>query len=126
MQCQLDTLKRCTARQELREALDNLPNELEATYERILGEIDERKSEGKLARRALAWLAVALEPLRLAHIVGGLSVGHQQQRIDHEPQSLGRALIHALSSLVSHHEETDVVAFSHFSVKVRHEIFLCL
>ena len=110
----------------MREALDNLPNELGATYERILGSIDERKSEGRLARHTLAWLAVALEPLRLAQVVNGFSVDAQKQRIKYGAQSLGAALLHALSSLVSYHEETDVLTFSHSSVKVRCEILLNL
>ena len=122
MQCQLDALKRCASRQELREALDSLPNELETTYEKILGEIDERRSEGKLARRALGWLVVAMEPLHLAQIVDGLSMDPQQRKIERE--TLGAALLHALSSLVSYYEETDVIALSHFSVQVRFVIFL--
>ena len=118
VQCQLDTLKRCTTRQELKGALDNLPNELEATYERILGAIDERKLKGKLARRALAWLVVALEPLHLAQIVDGFSVDLKQRKFNLGRRSLGAALLRALSSLVSYDEETDVLTLSHFSVKV--------
>ena len=118
VQCQLDILKRCGTRVELKEVLDNLPNELETTYERILGVIDERKLEGKLARRALVWLVVALEPLRLAQIVDGLSVDAEQHKIDRETRWLRAALLNALSSLVSYQEETDVLALSHFSVKV--------
>ena len=126
MQCQLDILKRCGARVELKEALDNLPNELEATYEKILGEIDERKLEGKLARRALVWLVVALEPLRLAQIVDGLLVDTEQGKIDRDTQWLRAALLNALSSLIFYYEETDVVALSHFSVKVCSKIRLDL
>ena len=124
VQCQLDTLKRCATSHELRKALDNLPDGLEATYERILGAIDERKSEGKLVRRALAWLVVALEPLRLAQIVHGLSIDSQQQKTDRDIEWLKASLLPALSSLVSYNEETDVLALAHFSVKVRFEIFM--
>ena len=106
--------------------LNNLPNELEATYERILGAIDERKLEGKLARRALVWLVVALEPLRLAQIVDGLSVDAKQRKIDRETHWLRAALLNALSSLVLYCEETDVLALSHFSVKVYSKTFLHL
>ena len=118
VQCQIDILKRCGTRVALKEALDNLPNELEATYEKILGEIDERKLEGKLARRALVWLMVALEPLRLAQIVDGLLVDAEQGKIDRSTQWLRTALLNALSSLIFYYEDTDVVALSHFSVKV--------
>ena len=123
--CQLDTLKRCTTREELREALDNLPSELEATYERILGAVDERKSEGGLVRRALALLMVAIEPLQLAQIIDGLSMDFQKRKNDHKTrQWLQTTLVHALSSLVSYHEETDVLTLSHFTVKVCLGIYL--
>ena len=125
VQCQLDTLKRCATREELTEALDSLPNELGATYERILGAIDERKSEGELARRVLALLMVAIEPLQLTQIVDGLSMDFQKRENDREAQQwLETKLLHSLSSLVSYHEETDVLVLSHYSVKVRPEILL--
>ena len=120
VQCQLDTLKRCTTREELREALDSLPNELGATYERILEAIDERKSEGELARRVLALLMVAIEPLQLAHIVDGLSMDFQKREHDCEKkQWLETKLLPSLSSLVSYHRETDILTLPHYSVKVR-------
>ena len=75
--------------------------------------------------RVLAWLIVALEPLGLARMVR-LLVSPQEQMINHETQFPRPVLIRALSSLVSHHEETYVFAFSHFSVRVRYEIFLHL
>ena len=116
VQCQIDILKRCTTAQQLKKALDDLPTELEATYERILDASDARKSEGKLARRVLAWLMVALEPLHLVQILDTLSVDFPLQRnIIRE----GVELIDTLSSLVSHYKQTDVVLLSHFSVKVR-------
>ena len=123
VQCQLDVLKRCATRPELRNALDNLPDELEATYERILGAIDERKLEGRLVRLALGWLVVAMEPLRLAQIVDGLSMDLLRRGIDRETQWPGTALLQTLSSLVSYSEETDILELSHFSVKVRSWIF---
>ena len=106
--------------------MDNLPDGLEATYERILGAIDERKSEGKLVRRTLAWLVVALKPLRLAQILHGLLIDSQQREADGDGEWLKASLLPALSSLVSYNEETDILALSHFSVKVRFSILLHL
>ena len=119
MQCQLDTLKRCGTKVELKEVLDNLPDGLEATYEKILWAIDERNTEGMLARRTLVWLMVASEPLRLAQIIDGLSVDLELRTITHQREWLQGALLNVLSSLVSYFEETDLLALSHFSVNVR-------
>lgn len=103
---------------ELQEALNNLPEGLEATYERILWAIDERNAEGEAARRTLVWLMVALEPLRLAQVVDGLLVDPEQQKMTRQTSLLRIALLNALSSLVSYYEETDLLALSHFSVNV--------
>ena len=125
MQCQLDTLKRCATKEELTEVLGSLPNELGATYERILGAIDERKSEGELTRRVLALLMVAIEPLQLVQIVDGLSMDFAKRKHDREAQKwLETKLLYSLSSLVSYHEETDVLVLSHYSVKVRPGLLL--
>ena len=126
VQCQLDALDRCATRQELRKALDNLPTELEATYEKILAAIDERTSEWELARRALAWLIVALEPLRLSQIVEGLSAKPLQRDLKKDDDEIRSLLLDGLSSLVSYCEETDGIALSHFSVKVHFCILLYL
>ncbi|KAG9316017.1 ankyrin repeat-containing domain protein [Chiua virens] len=115
VQCQLDILKRCATKGDLRELLDNLPTDLDATYGRILGEIDERKSE--LARRALAWIVAASEPLQLSQIVDGLSFDHERGRIDVRIQRLARGLPDVLSILVKYSEEKDILELSHFSVK---------
>ncbi|KAG9316938.1 hypothetical protein JVU11DRAFT_3021 [Chiua virens] len=116
IQCQLDTLKRCSSRQELQQVLADLPGELGTTYERILCKIDERRPEGKVARSALAWLMVALEPLRLVQLIEGLALDAQKRGIDCET-SMGPALVHALSSLVIYYRATDVLALSHHTVK---------
>ena len=71
-----------------------------------------------------AWLVVALEPLRLAQVVDGFSADLLQRKNDRETGSLGAALLHGLLSLVSYCEETDVIALSHFSVKVHSKNFL--
>ncbi|KAG9316928.1 ankyrin repeat-containing domain protein [Chiua virens] len=117
VQCQLDTLKRCSSRQELQDVLDNLPGELETTYERLLSKIDERTSEAKLVRRALVWLIAALVPLRLTQLLDGLSFDPRERRIHCGTRSLGPALLDALSSLVSYNKDTDVLALSHLTVK---------
>ena len=96
VQYQLDALDRCATRQELRKALDNLPTELEATYEKILAAIDERKSEWELARRALAWVIVALEPLRLSQIVEGLSAKPLQRDLKKDDDEIRSLLLDGL------------------------------
>ncbi|KAF8434054.1 hypothetical protein L210DRAFT_1023183, partial [Boletus edulis BED1] len=119
VQCQLDTLKRCFTRQEFLEALDNLPMGLDATYERILREIDQRLSEGKVAQRVLSWLVTTSRPLILMEVFETLSIDLQKRTLDQSNAPIHKfALLDALGSLVVHDEETDIINLSHFSVKV--------
>ena len=96
---------------------------LDATYERILLGIDQRPLEGKIARRALAWLVTASRPLALKEIVEALSIDLQRRTLDRGIAPIHKyALLDVLGSLVVHDEETDIVNLSHFSVKVRGDI----
>ena len=119
VQCQLNTLQQCMTAVEIREALDDLPSDLDATYERILLDIHAAKREGKVARRALDWLVVALQPLQLSQIMEGLSIDLGRRVVDCDSGPVhGSALLDALGSLVMYDEVTDIVILSHYSVKV--------
>ncbi|KAF8556080.1 ankyrin [Imleria badia] len=118
VQCQIDTLNRCATKAEVREALDNLPIGLDATYQRILVAIDTVSPEGKLALRALVWLVGALRPLRLVEILNGLAIDLGRRTMDHDAGPMHRgALLDACGSLVTYNEDTDILILSHFSVK---------
>lgn len=119
VECQLNILKRCVTAVRIREALNDLPTDLNATYERILLDINKDEHEGKVVRRALDWLIAALEPLQLPQIMEGLSIDPKQRILDRDSGPVhGLALLDALGSLVTYDEVTDVVILSHFSVKV--------
>jgi len=105
---------------QVQEVLNDLPRNLNDTYERILMKMNEDEREGKVARRALDWLVVALAPLQLSQIVEGLSIDLEQRVLDRDSGPLhGLALLDVLGSLVTYNEMTDIVILSHFSVKVR-------
>ena len=120
VQCQLGVLKRCVTAVQVRKALDDLPSSLNETYERILLKIKEDAHAAEVVRNALAWLVVALMPLRLTQIMDGLSVDPDRKVLSRDSGPLhGPALLDALGSLVTYNEVTDIVVLSHFSVKVR-------
>lgn len=118
MQCQLSALKQCITIVRIREALNNLPSDLNATYDRILLDINKDEEEG-VVRRTLEWLVAALVPLQLSQIMESLSIDLGRRVLDYESRPVhGPALLDALGSLVTYDELTDVVILSHFSVKV--------
>jgi hypothetical protein len=104
---------------QVREVLNDLPSNLNETYERILLKMNEDKCECEVARRALNWLVVALGPLQLSQIMEGLSIDTVRRVMNRDSGPLhGPALLDVLGSLVTYSEMTDIVILSHFSVKV--------
>jgi ankyrin repeat protein len=120
--CQLETLRHCLP-SSVRHTLDELPESLDDTYERILREI--KKPNRDHAHRLLQCLVVAIRPLGVDELAEVLAVDfddaegiprlNPEWRWEDEEQ----ALLTSCSSLIAI-VETDyskVVQFSHFSVK---------
>ena len=121
MFCQLEILRHCFP-PSVRHILDELPESLDETYERILREI--RKPNQGHAHRLLQCLVVAVRPLRVEELaellafdfnVGGTPKLNQDWRWKDQEE----AVMSACSSLVTIIKDGDsrVVQFSHFSVK---------
>ncbi|KAF8550913.1 ankyrin [Imleria badia] len=118
VQCSINTLNQCVTRKEVRNALNNLPEGLDETYERILVAININVREGQLAQRALVWLVASLRPLRLDELMEGLSINLHTRTMDLDSQPMHNgALLDACGSLVTYIERTGVIILSHFSVK---------
>ena len=124
MFCQLETLRHCFP-PNLRQFLNELPESLDETYERILKGINKAQRED--ARRLLQCLTVASRPLRVEELAellafdfqttsdGGIPALRDDWRWNDEEQ----AVLSTCSSLITIVRDGDsrVVQFSHFSVK---------
>ena len=122
--CQLDALQHCIP-PNLRQYLNELPETLDETYERILKGIN--KSQKDNAHRLLQCLTVAVRPLlveELAELLafdfeasssGEIPTLKEDWRWDDEEE----AVLSTCSSLITiiPRDDTRVVQFSHFSVK---------
>jgi ankyrin repeat protein len=121
--CQLDTLRQCLP-SSVRPTLEELPESLDETYERIVKDI--KKSNIAQAYRLLQCLVVAIRPLSVAELAellafdftttkGGIPELNPNWRWeDHE-----QAILSTCSSLITilGSGSSGVVQFSHFSVK---------
>jgi ankyrin repeat protein len=122
--CQLERLRHCLP-PSVRDILDDLPDTLDETYERVLKDIN--KANQKHAIRLLHCLTVAIRPLRVEELAEVLAVDFdatQQGGIpnlnpnwrwtDHH-----HAVLSTCSSLIAivNDRRSQVVQFSHFSVK---------
>ena len=121
MYCQLDYLGKCLPGR-IQHALDELPETLDGTYERILREINETNWE--FARRLLLCVSVASRPLRveeLAEILafdfksGPIPKFREDWRLDNPVEAV-LSTCSTLLALVSA-DGSPVIQFSHFSVK---------
>jgi ankyrin repeat protein len=126
----LEVLRDCIP-SSVRRTLDELPESLDETYERILKEI--KKPNRAHARRVLQCLVVAVRPLRVEELAEVLAVdfddaeGIPRLKPDWQWEEQELALLSACSSLIAFVDEdvyhdflwtrVRVVQFSHFSVK---------
>ena len=121
MFCQLEVLRYCHP-SSVRRALEELPDSLDETYERILRDI--RKPNQGVAHRLMQCLVVAFRPLEVKELaevlafdfnVEGIPKLNQNWRWEDQEESV----MSACSSLVAIVNDGDsrIVQFSHFSVK---------
>jgi hypothetical protein len=119
--CQLGVLRYCFP-PSVRRILEELPDSLDETYERILREI--RKPNQGLARRLMQCLVAAVRPLQVKELAEVLAFDFNAEGIPKLNQSWRwedqeEAVMSACSSLVAIVKDGDsrIVQFSHFSVK---------
>jgi ankyrin repeat protein len=122
--CQLEALRHCLPPSVAR-ILEELPETLDETYERVLREIN--KANREHARRLLQCLTVALRPLRVEELAEVLAIdfdapahgGIAQLNPNWRWADHHQAVLSTCSSLIAIVDDGDskVVQFSHFSVK---------
>jgi len=122
--CQLETLRHCLP-PSVRGVLDELPETLDETYERVLRDIN--KANREHAHRLLHCLTVAIRPLRIEELAEVLAVDFDATRQGGIPKlnpdwrwaDQHQAVLSTCSSLIVIVDDGDsrVVQFSHFSVK---------
>jgi len=122
--CQLETLRHCLP-PSVRGVLDELPETLDETYERVLREINRANREH--AHRLLHCLTVAMRPLRVEELAEVLAVdfdavcqgGIPKLNPDWRWSDQHQAVLSTCSSLIAIVDDgnSQVVQFSHFSVK---------
>ena len=124
MYCQLEALRHCLP-PSVRGILEDLPETLDETYERILREIN--KANREHAHRLLQCLTVALRPLRVEELAEVLAIdfdapahgGISQLNPNWRWADYHQAVLSTCSSLIAIVDDGDskVVQFSHYSVK---------
>ena len=74
---QLEVLRNCRSRHQVMEQLTRLPKDLNETYDRILGRIQEQDRED--AVKLFQWLAFSIRPLKLSELAEAIQVDFKSQ-----------------------------------------------
>jgi ankyrin repeat protein len=115
---------RCCIPASIRRTLNELPETLDGAYARVLMQIP--KTSQAYAHRMLQCLMVAVRPLRLEELAEVLAFEFDtadgavpRYRADWRPNDQGQAVLSICSSLIAivDHDGSQIVQFSHFSVK---------
>ena len=122
MFCQLETLRHCLP-PSVQRTLDELPESLDETYERIIKDI--KKPNRDHALRILQCLVVAIRPLQVDELAEVLVVdfddaeGMPKLNPNWRWEDQEQALLSSCSSLIAvvESDKSRIVQFSHFSVK---------
>jgi len=100
-----------------REALNNIPSGLDETYVRDLDRLKKVHDDFDIGLRALTWLLYCNRPLRLSHLATAAVINPEcafskDQRLDEDEK-----IFDVCRSLIYINLKTDVVEFSHISVR---------
>ena len=111
----------------IEEALQNIPTDINATYEKMLDLIDKKPPvQRELAKKALLFVAYAREPVSIDILALAIAVKHHEQSLDMLRSSISteQMILYACGNLLAI-DNTDSnhrrVRFIHFSV---HEFFI--
>ena len=117
----MDYLRRCLPAR-IRQALEELPESLDGTYERVLQDIDE--ANWNFSRRLFQCVAVVSRPLRVEELAEFLAFDFNVGpiptfRADWRPEDPLWAVLSTCSSLLAvvEMDSSTIIQFSHFSVK---------
>ena len=121
MFCQLDSLRRCLPPR-IRQALEELPETLDETYERTLLDIDDKN--WAYAHRLFQCILVAHHPLRVEELAEflafkserGGSLTFERNWLPENPRDTVLSTCSSLIAIVNV-DGSPVIQFSHFSVK---------
>ncbi|CUS08785.1 unnamed protein product [Tuber aestivum] len=124
--CLLRILEECITPKSVRDALKELPEDLDSVYARILDTIPKKQKE--YIRRAMNWLAFSAEPLTLGQLAEAIVIEYDVNNYDADSENLFdmKSLMSICPSLISFEDarvvgsptqENRRLRLAHFSVK---------
>jgi hypothetical protein len=102
---------------EIRQALQDIPTDLPATFDRALNRIVQKNNQD-IAKKAFMWTRAAIQPLTLAQIREAMSIEINQRTLHQDDLISGIDRLPAWCESLVYVEETgNTVHFSHHSIR---------
>ncbi|KAF5620228.1 heterokaryon incompatibility protein het-E-1 [Fusarium sp. NRRL 52700] len=98
-------------------ALQDIPSDLPATFDRALGRIAAKNNDVAIVQKAFTLIQASLEPLTLSQLREALSVDIGQQTLDHDDLVSGIDRLPMWCENLICIEAADTVHFSHHSIQ---------
>ena len=117
---QLDSICAQVSDNAIEKALESIPENMNATYERILDMINKKpRAQRELARKVLMCVAYTRSPLPISILAIGVSIENDTESLEALESSIPTktTILSACSNLVSVDSHTQLVRFVHFSVQ---------
>jgi hypothetical protein len=112
---QLQDLCETETDHEIKVVLQNLPESLSETYDRLLSKLENLQKQN-LIKRMFQWIVCARRPLRVEELLEGISFTLDDKTWTHDKIVTNfHHLVKGCSNLVVIHEETQTVQLAHVS-----------
>ena len=114
---QLDDICEATSDATIQETLDNLPEGLTATYERVISKILRSKPRAKVASSAFRWLACAPRPMRVDELQEAVAFEPVDRCWNPDKIPDADVMIESCRGLVTRNLSDGTLRFAHYTVQ---------
>ncbi|TFK18908.1 hypothetical protein FA15DRAFT_649026, partial [Coprinopsis marcescibilis] len=113
---QLDMLGECVNIQELRSALESLPNGVDAMYQATMDRVEGQK-QATLAKRVLTWLVHAFQSLKISDLQHAVAVCPDIFEFDQDLIVDSETLLSVCCGLITFEPESKLVRLVHYTAR---------
>jgi Ankyrin repeats (3 copies)/Ankyrin repeats (many copies) len=114
----MDSLAKKHNRRDIRKALENLPKELDDTYDEAMQRIwSQDEGDAKLAEQVLSWISYAFRPLTIIELQHALAVEPGSEDIDEDALPDEDILVSVCAGLVTIDQESKIIRLVHYTTQ---------
>jgi ankyrin repeat protein len=113
----MDSLAKKHNRRDVCKALENLPKELDDTYDEAMQRIWSNEEDAKLAEQVLSWISYAFRPLTIIEVQHALAVGPGNVNFDEDALPDEDVLVSVCAGLVTLDKQSKIIRLVHYTTQ---------